>query len=328
LEICFVKKIVIGIVVFGFASAALAGSDYFAKPVNYFDGFYAGIGGGVAFTGADAKANGSGLLQHDETYTDSNAPINNWSSSGKSNLPLALDSKLNQAMGAGEIFVGFGKSLAIGNVGRNNFYVGFEVFGKLTPTDMDTDYNGLRTDSINVLPPINQTDVLNSGTLKAQLENYYSFGGDLRFGYLITPRIMVYVLAGIDIAPFKYTVDYNGTISNDSYYNPITEKTLPINLASGVADGNTSWMSGFMPGVGVEAMITNHLSLRAQFVYTYWGEGDFGINDAHTSGYSYTATPKDGKTATLRDTFTSSVAGDASSIQRGLLTVDLTYHFN
>jgi opacity protein-like surface antigen len=317
------KNLVIGILALGFASIVFASGDMFVKPVNYFDGFYAGIGGGVTYTRADATAAGSGTFVHDETYNMGTIPT----SEGVSTLPLSLDTSLSEFMVAGEAFVGFGKSFAIGNVGRNNFYLGLEIFGKLTPMDPDNSVSNTKNENINAIPPSGQAAVANSGTLDADLYNYCSFGGDLRFGYLITPKIMVYLLAGIDVAPFQYTVNYNGTASYD-LYNLIDGNLYPESLSAGGSSRDTSWKTGFSPGIGVEAMLTNKLSLRAQFVYTYWGDGGFNSSSSYTSGNGGSKGEKPAYFE-FADTYTSNVAsGDANSIQRGILTVDLVYHFN
>lgn len=256
----------------GAVSTVFANGDMFVKPTdNYFSGFYAGLGGGISYTSSHANVV-SNFYDHEDYYP---------------HLTSSLDENINDIMGAGEIFAGFGKNFSFGSFGSNNFYLGLELFGKLSPSRME-DHTSSDGDVIN--------------NLKTVTSNYYSFGGDLRFGYLINPKILAYILLGIDTAKFK---------NETTYFGPGN----PYGASNDIYEDSSSWMAGLMPGVGIEAMITKKLSLRTQFVYTYWGNGDFGIN----STYSYPGGS---------DIYTYSISGDIDKIQRGLLTVDLTYHFN
>jgi outer membrane immunogenic protein len=269
------KRLTIGLLALGFCSVGFANGAYVPppEPINYFDGFYIGIGAGLSHAAADATVSTT------ETY-----PINDL---GLISYPESLDADLGEINGAGNLFVGWGKTF--GN--NSDVYFGVELFGKYVPTSMSAQH-------------VNQ--ILYSGivgydaSFDIELSNDYSFGGDLRLGYLIAPKIMIYALAGLDIGEFDCRV-HRVAVS--------TGEPQSFNY-SGKAD---TWLYGFMPGVGMETMLTDDVSVRAQYTYTYYGSGGsaYALSNIVDSGTSIAST----------------LQGTAHSIQRGLFTVDLTYRF-
>jgi opacity protein-like surface antigen len=282
------KKLTIGLFVIGFSSISLANGAYVApmpvpapKQVNYFDGFYLGFGGGISHT----------ISKTDFTATDeiiyeiADSP----SQTQEIIFPSKANSDLGENMGAGQAFVGWGKSL-----GENkNVYLGLELFGRYTPTSMSASQSSSFEERADFYS-------------NEKLTNDYSFGGDIRLGYLITPKIMVYALAGADIGDFTYHIDHSIT----QYTSSTTTVTNSVNSEV------DTWQYGFMPGAGIEAMLNDHVSLRAQYTYTFFGDGDNTTNSSETQSTDF------------RTTLSSSVSGTANSVQRGLFTVDLTYRFN
>ena len=87
--------------------------------------------------------------------------------------------------------------------------------------------------------------------MRTKVKSPYSYGGDIRAGYLISPRVMFYALFGLDYAKFKVK-------SNATY------------PAQGITNNFSEWELGFMPGVGIEVGLADHLSLRAQYTYTFY----------------------------------------------------------
>jgi opacity protein-like surface antigen len=281
------RKVLVSIFAISFSSLVFASGDLFVKPTNYFDGFYAGIGGGVSHTTANVKAAVNTVI----TETPSGQQV-----SSTEEFSTNQNADLGETSLAGELFAGYGKSFNIKS-NRNNLYLGFEVFGKITPTKetANTSNQFISADGNSY-----------TSSLTAELENHYSsfsFGADLRFGYLITPKTMIYVLAGGDVAPFAYMV----------------EGAIPAySVVYGRRD--LQWRGGFMPGVGIESMLTDHWSLRAQYVYSYWGDGA-GHYEMDLKGSA------SGEDDNGTEDITGSLRGNAENIQRGLFTIDLTYHF-
>jgi opacity protein-like surface antigen len=286
------KSIIVVIATLGFTTTALASGDMFAKPSNYFDGLYAGIGAGINHTSADADASATNSIR----FEDSPQPF--------LTIAVPLSPDLGSYMAAGEAFVGFGKSFNIQS-SRNNFYLGLELFGKLTPTDLEDSAGVVAYSYVGDAMAKTVDDKLN-----IKLENDYSLGGDLRLGYLISPKIMIYLLAGVDVAKFSYSVSNNG---------PNFTQGLPNFLVTGdFSDKSNEWKCGIMPGIGIEAMLSNNFSIRAQYTYSYYG--DIDVNGKH----SVVQRQQDLPTTTLNETNTAS----ADNISRGLFTIALSYHFN
>jgi outer membrane immunogenic protein len=269
------KGLTIGLLTLGFCSASFANGYVPPEPVNYFDGFYVGIGAGLSHTYADATANTNDKL--------------NFFDQIETSYPINLSADLGEIMGAGEAFVGWGNTFG----DSHNGYFGIEVFGKYTPTSMSAS-------ELSQEIRLRRNESLSS-YVEGKLTNDFSFGGDLRLGYLITPKVMIYALAGLDIGEFSYEVSHVAT-----------QYSMPDNLS--YSDKVHSWQYGFMPGVGIEAMLTDNVSVRAQYTYTYFGDGD----DVSAA-----------KEVTMgeRTVLTSAIDGVADSVQRGVFTLDLTYHF-
>lgn len=282
------KGVTIGLFALSFCSVSFANGAYVPPPatspepvpVNYFDGFYLGIGGGLHHTTADAKA-----MVVDEIGGYVNSP----GQTGPS-YPLSVSADMGTISGVAQGFIGFGKTFSQ----NKNAYVGIELFGRYTPTSMSMS----QTSQIAY-----DDEIMASATTEGKLTNDYSFGGDVRLGYLITPKVMAYVLAGVDVGEFNYKIHHMASMYGaPTYLDYSTDKD--------------TWQYGFMPGVGIEAMLNDHVSLRAQYTYTFFGDGD----DVAGSGILYSA-----EGATM---VSSTGTGVTDSIQRGLFTLDLTYHFN
>jgi opacity protein-like surface antigen len=288
------RKVLVTILAISFNTLVFASGDLFVKPTNYFDGFYVGVGGGVAHTTADANASMNTVV----TQTGQQV-------SSTEEFPTALNADLGETSLAGEFFAGYGKSFNIKS-NRNNFYLGLEIFGRIMPTDM-----GANTS--NQLISANGSSY--NSSLNAELgtlNNYpvsFSFGGDLRFGYLIFPKTMIYILAGVEAAPFNYMLV-------DSVSIPTS--TEDVNYTLGWRS-DLQWRGGFMPGVGIETMITDHWSLRAQYVDTFWGNGGghYKIDNKEVNYQNINGT----------EDVAAYINGQLNNVQRGLFTIDLTYHF-
>jgi opacity protein-like surface antigen len=292
------KKIVLASIIIGFSSLVFASGDMFVKPTNYFDGLYVGIGGGVNHTNADISASSVtdfGFLEPALGASQIEEDVS---------VPHTLDADdLGDVNAAGEIFVGYGLTDNI-NSDHNNFYLGVELFGKYVPTDMNVD------GGTSLIPTTDEeiSQITGTSSMSASLENNFSVGGALRIGYLFTPKTMIYVMAGVEAASFDYKVSSGVNYSvfgSDSISDSFSDKVSQTKF-------------GFMPGVGIETMLSDHFSLRAQYVYTFFG--DIDLRGSHQA---INHIPDDGFIV-----LDNTADGDVDDISRGLFTIDLTYHFN
>lgn len=71
----------------------------------------------------------------------------------------------------------------------------------------------------------------------------------LRFGFVATPRLMFYLLAGVN---FSHLHGY----------------VIPSETSSVERHHYDDWIRGITPGAGFEYLITNHLSIDANYTYT------------------------------------------------------------
>jgi len=154
----------------------------------------------------------------------------------------------------GQVFAGFGKTL------KSHFYIGGEAWGNYFSGKRDESYNYTLT---TIKQGANPTNVP-SGHIK--ISNPMSFGLGLRLGYVVSPKTMFYVLLGFDYAKFNV----ENTMSN--HY---TDKNIDENFTT--TDKFDKWLPGFMPGIGIEAGITDHLSLRVQGTYAFYEDYEHDV---------------------------------------------------
>ena len=222
----------------------------------YFTGLYLGVGGGVASLY-------NKLDSSYDVYDSSNAKI-----------PMSLNGNFAKHGLNANVLLGYGKIL------KDYYYLGSELFANYF--NAKTKYSYYREQ--------------NKESINGQIKNPYSFGIDIRGGYLILPRVMLYALLGTDYS--KFAIKSNGSIKKK------------YNLWKGsVQDNFNKYRWGIMPGVGVEVSLCDHLSMRAQYTYTFY------------QSFSHTATGIDenGNTQSL----TTKVRPDRSAF-----TIDFSYLWN
>jgi opacity protein-like surface antigen len=184
------------------------------------------------------------------------------------------DTNLGKTNFDGNIFLGYGSEFDSNS--PVPFYIGAEIFGRYNPVNIDNDVS-----------------VYHAGNIYAfdgEFKNNYSLGIGLKGGVLLSPKTMIYILLGMDYAQFTY---------NEETAIPARDD-LDFNVHK----------YGFMPGLGIETMLTDHLSLRAEYTYTFYGVIE------HTSAIPVAP----GNSAVGKFAF--------NSTARGLFNLGLTYHFN
>lgn len=161
-----------------------------------------------------------------------------------------------------------------GKVFQNTYYLGGEVFGRYSHATIDS---------------INNTNIL---TLTSHLTTDYAYGGALRLGYQPSVKTLIYVLAGVESAKL------------DQHVSKVDDK------GEGNAYDFTKQAIAFMPGVGIETMLTDHVSLRGQ--YTYADYPSFSRDEA----------------LIFSDKNKGGSVSDKVNTKRGLYELDLVYHWN
>jgi opacity protein-like surface antigen len=233
--------VVVAVFAFGLTTVVLANGLYTTPPAPaeapYFDGSYVGIGVGVVHAHADTNAESSYEVSLEPTQD----PINGHYYYNKSH---------NFDMGKygfnGNIFVGYGKTFE----SSPSYYLGGELFGNyFSPKLKGSSYSSGTT----------MYDSSYTMSINTEVKNTYSIGGDIRAGYLVMPRTMIYALFGLDYARFKVKSEF---VFNPSYIG-----------APGPAQVNNDFSKlklGYMPGIGMEMVLTDHFSLRAQYTYAFY----------------------------------------------------------
>ncbi len=255
----------LAILSFLFLTTSVFASGVYMPPTKpYFDGFYGGIGMGAVAALSDVKTSSELWLM--------------------STPPLALsqgsrDLDLGKGGFNANIFVGYGKTL------KRSYYLGGELFGNYFTPKATGSYT-------------EKTIYGTEHKTYDSVENRYSFGGDLRAGYLVSPRTMLYILFGLDYAKFKVNSETNTLLDPN---------TFAIN------NNFSKWKLGYMPGVGIETGLTDHLSIRAQGTYTYFPS----FSHSNTKDF----VNPDGKTVYL-------TTDTKVKPSRWLFTVMLSYLFN
>jgi opacity protein-like surface antigen len=299
--------ILLNLMIFFLCSNAFAeDSEDSSNASNPFDGFYIGADTGLQHQSGDSNTFFAQalLLEIPGTLARLQAPF---SFTSTQNLT-------NNTFDAG-IFTGWGKTLQFGASEHSKFYFGGELYLRDSPSSFS--YNNPKyTSSADI--PLNHIDF--SATSSAHISSDLSFGGDLRFGYLITNQIMLYVLAGVESTKFDDTLTESAiaTITTNARLAQFTN-TYQLN-PSGHAH---QYQTAFMPGIGLEAMLTDNLSIRAQ--YTYVNYGTFLNYSKDTSGPILPMNLGPIENATMLMT---AISSDKLSLNRNLFTLGLTYHFN
>jgi len=155
------------------------------------------------------------------------------------NIYRTYNFKLGEYGFNANVFAGYGKEFF------SPYYFGMEAFANYFSTKTKGSSEYLQKDS--------SFDVY----MSTEVKNSYAFGGDARLGRLISPRTMLYILFGIDYANFdgkgEAAVDLGSYAGKHSISNEFDK-----------------WKMGYMPGIGIETCLNNHISLRVQYTYTFY----------------------------------------------------------
>jgi opacity protein-like surface antigen len=292
---------VVTVLLLGIAIEVLANGQYTTPSASieepYFNGPYIGIGAGIVGSRADVESFAS-----DYTTNITITPVLR-----ETYVHISGEEYHNFDMGKygfdGNIFVGYGRTL------NTSYYLGGELFGHYFSPTLKKLSHSMKVSDVfpDVYPEVPVLVVINSD-MSTKVKNSYSFGGDIRAGYLVFPRTMVYVLFGLDYAQFN--------VKSEFAYNTIWATFPPIESFSGDIDNDfNKWKLGYMPGIGIETGLTDHISLRAQYEYTFYSSFSNSVEHKH-----YPLEPGD---YYHEENLTTKIKPS-----RGLFTVKLSYLFN
>lgn len=283
------KKLLFSIAAFAATSIAFAnGSNILptsavkAPESSYFDGLYIGAGGDVQYSISSLKNDSTSSLLSPEMVT------------AHSDHALSIDRDFDGTDFGGDVNIGFGKTF---NTAYSTYYAGVEFYTQYVHVSPVA--NGSQTfeirDTTNSL-------LIEDVSTSVDLKSDFSYGGRLKLGYLITPKSMIYILAGVEYT--KFDVDANRSFIMQG---------LPL------ATNNYSFSKNefaFVPGVGIETMLSNKLSVKAQYTYAMYPR----ITNHHDFN---TNTHFESSTVAITDT-----SDDKIEISHAVFTLGLTYHFN
>lgn len=153
----------------------------------------------------------------------------------------------------GDVFWGYGLVF-------NSFYLGPEVYFSAGPK-LQT---ALRLQALNSLP----NELLSTNTMTKL--NAWEAGIDGRFGWIATPSSLLFIRLGAAFNNMK--LNSNTTTFTTGTVVPAT-KLLNYSVSKSLV--------GFRAGLGIEQKLAPRVSVRADYVYTYYG--NFSTNGSNYS---------------------------------------------
>ncbi len=229
-----------------------------------FDGYYAGVMGGVLETNANMSV--SALAQYTPFFANN----------ALATLTQDLV-KTYRYKGMGEVYLGYGDFFY-----DSNYYWAIEIFGRI-----GTSKNTLNNTAID-----NQdTNLLLSNSTSMRLKNF-EYGADFLPGYLFDKNSLIY--GRIGVAFNELTIENNTNFAFQSG---------PNNTAT-IINGAKSRESAFLRlGIGLEHKVCSNMSLTADYIYTYYGKLNTSSVGRTLSGEDGTAFNANGLTGSASGRF-------------------------
>ncbi len=156
---------------------------------------------------------------------------------------LSSDPTLNANGWAGGLFLGYGKYF-------DQFYLGAEIFGNASGAKSSSD-----TDVITETGDLLSVD----SDVKVKSE----YGISILPGYKVNNTSLLYIRVGYNWAKIDHDVDFDGIGAGD----------LPLSMS----DDESNTVHGWSGGVGIETLLADNFSVRAEYTYTKY-------NNASNSG--------------------------------------------
>lgn len=315
-------KILIALIALGATSAVLANGGMAAPaPVaepNYFDGLYLGLGAGVQHQTGNVK--NATVDVWSDTVTSFRSTIQSEIIHRTSVFASALDSDVGNTAINGELFAGYGKTF------NSLYYAGIELYAKYANAKTESNYAGVPIEVSTNTDTLAQSADFKAAATSIDLKSDFSYGAALKFGYLITPKTMFYILAGIEHT--KFDVDVNHSFAAGHSQTPDTTPTSNWSRGYSYHYGFDENKWAFVPGVGIETMLTDKLSLSAQYTYADYGNISHH-NDLPPTVLAATPVGSGEPFGTTHSNINAASPSDTKfDLSRGLFSLRLAYHFN
>lgn len=255
MDTCLKKGFYVLVLIFSLNTAVLANGyfDDFSEPTtpiadsftipaeDNFSGAYVGVGGGIVAATTEVKNSTSMNVENQHLHSYGS---DNFKSLGKFGFNA-------------NIFGGFGR------VFQEKYYLGGEIFG---------DYNSPKTeDSYDYYVIDDEYETQHLTNIDVKVENHYSFGGDIRVGYTILPKAMIYLLIGLNYAYWDVNTQLVGGKIESG------KKIIPT-----VTSNFNKWLLGIMPGLGAEMKLSDCISLRLEYTHNFYCSFNRDIKESGT----------------------------------------------
>lgn len=201
-----------------------------------FSGFYSGVSAGGAFYSGQED----NLFQHIQPNTGQNV--------SSFEVPSKHYLRKNSFMAAA--FLGYGDYLCWNDT--KNIYLGIETFIDVANRDTHTFESAMNQDNGNTIFSLSSRTRINP----------FSYGIDLRPGYKFTECTLFFARLGVGFN----TITISGQVT-DTFSQGQTRTTI-INAPS-----KTFTRMVLRMGLGLEQELCECLTLRADYIYTYFGKG-------------------------------------------------------
>lgn len=222
----------ISLVTFGIFAPTLANANGDGR----FDGYYAGIMGGVIQTNTKLNIDAASLFV---------------SNAVSGSVSLAEDRvPIYHYTGIGAIYLGYGNFF-----NDSNFYWAAEIFGNLRKSE--NTLNDAEAEPLNIGIGIN-TSIASSTTVKLRDGE---FGADFRPGYLFDLNTMLYGRIGVAFNEL--------TIDNTTTFTYLSQGPLLTSIESSSNSRETAFLR---LGVGVEHKFCCNATITADYIYTHYGK--------------------------------------------------------
>lgn len=250
-----------------FGSCFLSSSAVFSASPQLFNGVYWGGEAGASQVSSNQS------IHH--TNTLSLAPF----FSSEQPYSLYASKVHNSAIGA--LFAGYGRVV-------DKFYLGGEVVLSNSDYSMNISSTAGRVQTLGSLVAISSNESI---TTQASISATQP-GLLLRPGVMLTPSSLLYGRFGASLATVRYHTQ-TAVVKSLTVQSP-QSLILPITLQS----QKTQQRAAFQAGVGMEQAVTDALTVRLDYLYSYYGTLRATANNANlftldSSGFRLTASGSD-----------------------------------
>ena len=224
----------------------LSAPAYALSAASSFNGYYGGATGGLLRT--ESKISASATSTFESRFDDDNQIAYS-----QNNI------RIHHYTVTGAVYLGFGHF-----INDSKFYLAGEVFG-----DWAHRKNSLSNWVYHSQPHTGKDTESISATTTMKVQNG-EYGLDIRPGYLMDTNTMAYLRVGVAFNELKNQTTNSFSFNDNRHI--ITPPSFSKLRVSTLNEYNRKTMAAFRLGVGLEHMITDTLSITADYIYTYYGK--------------------------------------------------------